>query len=79
MAGIAAIHDALGNIDSASGHILFVSDIKGPVNDTAVNAHAQFDFVLILESFADLDCASCRTFRVTEEDQSHAVAGRSTD
>ena len=40
MAGIAAAHDALGDVDSGSGRVRSVVDIRNTANRTAVNSHA---------------------------------------
>src|ERR1700745_3408622 len=50
VAGIAAAHDALGNVDSGSGRVRSVIDIRNMANRTAVNSHPYSQGGAILES-----------------------------
>jgi hypothetical protein len=43
MPGIAAIHHALRNIDSRTGYVRFLINIRDSVDGTAVNSHPQPD------------------------------------
>ena len=48
MLGIAAIHHPLHNVDSRTGYVRFVVNIRDSVDRTTVNSHPQTDVRMIL-------------------------------
>jgi hypothetical protein len=79
VSGIAAIHDALRQIDSRTGYVRFLIYIRDSVNRTAVNSHPQQDLRVILQGSANLESTSRRFFRTAEENECHPIAGRHSD
>jgi hypothetical protein len=79
MSGIAAIHDALRQINSRTGYVRFLVYIRDSVDRTAVNSHPQQDLRLLLQGSADLESTSRRFFRTVEESERHPIAGRHSD
>ena len=57
MAGIAAIHNALRNIDSGAGNVSLLIKIGDFVNRTAVDAHAHGKLWMAPQCFGNLDRA----------------------
>src|ERR1700758_828394 len=75
MAGVAAIHHPLRDIDSRSSNIGSIVDVRDFVDRAAVDAHAEAERGLS-QAACNLDCATCRSFRSGKENQNHSVAGR---
>ena len=79
MSGIAAIHHALRNIDSGTGYVRFLINIRDSVDGTAVDSHPQLDGRMILQRSANLQRTSRRFLRTAEENERHPIAGRHSD
>src|SRR6266487_4386959 len=75
MPGIAAIHHSLRNIDSRTGYVRFLINVRDSVDWTAVNSHPQLDAGMILQRSANLERAPGRFFRTVEENERHPIAG----
>src|SRR5713226_9479508 len=77
--GIAAIHHTLRNIDTRTGYVRFLINIRDPIDGTAVNSHPQPDAWMILQCSANLERTPGRFFRTVEENERHPIAGRHPD
>jgi hypothetical protein len=78
VAGIAAIHHALSNVDSGSGNVRLLVEIGHFVDRTAVNSHANTKFRMIPERVANLNRAKNWRFQVAK-DKRAAVTGWQTE
>jgi hypothetical protein len=76
MSGIAAIHHTLRHIDSRTGYVRFLIDVRDPVDRAAVNSHPQLDTRMILQRSANFERTSHRLFRAVKKNKRHSVAGR---
>lgn len=74
MAGAAAIHHPLREIDSGAGDVGAIVHVLHLLDRTAVNADAQPNFGPILQRRADLQGAFERGFQVIEKDQRHTIS-----
>ena len=79
MPGIAAIHHSLRHVDSGTGYIHFLINIRDSVDRAAVNSHPQLDTRMILQRSADLERTPGRFFRTVEENERHPIAGWHSD
>src|SRR5438552_16698863 len=73
VSSIAAIQHTLCDINSCPCHIGFVVNIGDSVDWAAVNSHPQLDTRVILQSSADLECASYRFFRALKKKERYLV------
>ncbi len=62
MAGVAAIHHPLGDVDPGAGDVRLLVQIGNGVDWTAVNAHSDTKGRMVSQSFADLHSAENRRF-----------------
>ncbi len=76
MPGIAAIHNALGDIDSRSCYVGFVINIGDSIDRAAVNTHPQLNVRMISQGFANLQRTSHRLFRTLKKKERHPVPCR---
>ena len=74
--GIAAIHDSLGHVNSATGDIGASAHISDFADWTAMNSHSDGNVGMGLECLRNLERALCGFLRAIAKDQRHAVAGR---
>jgi hypothetical protein len=74
--GVAAIHHALRNVDSRTGYVRFLINIRDSVDGTAVNSHPQPDAWMILQCSANLECAPGGFLRTAEKGERHPITGR---
>ena len=74
--GIAAIHDALGDVDPGAGNVRLLVQIGDFVNRTTVDAHAHPNLGMTLECLGDFLGAKYRCLRVVTESKRAAVTGR---
>src|SRR4026207_1568571 len=79
VAGIAAVHDALREIDSGTGNVRPVVYVQHLLDRTAVDPHAQMDLWMRLQCLSELRGTADWSFRVFEENQNHSVTGRQTE
>ncbi len=77
--GIAAIHHALGHIDSATRDVGALVHIQDFIHGTAVDAHSHLHLGSSFQRRADLQSAMCRRFRAVAEDQRHSLTARQPD
>jgi len=74
MAGVAAIHYPLGDVDSSACYIYSMVDIADFAYGPAVNSHTDEDwFRLIFECTGDLKRTADGRLRTIAEDESHAI------
>jgi hypothetical protein len=74
MAGVAAIHYPLGDVDSGTGDIYSMVDIADFADWAAVNSHTDEDrFRLIFECTGDLKRTADGRLGTIAEDESHAI------
>ena len=78
VAGIAAIHHALSNVDSGSGNVRLLVEIGHLVDRTAVNTHADAKFRMIPQRVGNLNRAKNWRFQVAKDERA-AVTGRQTE
>src|SRR6184192_3061316 len=76
VSGIAAVHDPLCDIDASASHIRFSGCVDDPTHGSAVYAHSQLKFRMLLESAAYFQRAFNRRFRAMVKNQRDAVARR---
>ena len=74
--GIAAIHDALRDINSRARDVRAVVHIRGLAHGTAMNSHSHFDFWICSQRRADLQRTLRGRFRVVAKDQRYPVTRR---
>ena len=79
VAGIAAIHDALRDVDAAAGDVAVGVDVRNAVDRAAVNSDAQLDVRMAAENFRQLQRAADGGLRIAKEHQRHSVSGRQTN
>ena len=79
VSGIAAIHDALCEIDSRARDICALVDVEQFVNGAAVDSHAQSDLGRILQGGDDFGRAFDRRFWVAEKYEDDAIASRQSN
>src|ERR1041385_3866179 len=75
MTGIAAIHDALGDVYAAAGDVQVRIYIWKAIDRAAVDAHSQLGVGIILQVASDLSGAAQWSRRVLEKHHGHAIAG----
>src|SRR6187397_2471912 len=76
VAGIAAIHHSLRDIDSYASDVLAPICILYMMDRAAVNSHPHRQTRLRAQSSANLSSAFDRLFHGTRENQRHAIASR---
>ena len=76
VAGVAAIHHSLGDVDPGAGDIGLLVQIADLVNRTAVHTRADFQFWMTLQCLADFHGAENRRLRAVAKNQRDAVARR---
>jgi hypothetical protein len=54
VACIAAVHDALSNVDAAARNVTIGIDVRNSIDRSSVNAHAQLDFRPVTKTFYKL-------------------------
>ena len=67
MAGIAAIHHALSNVDSGSGNVRLLVEIGHFIDRTAVNSHADAKFWMVPQRFGNFDGAKNWRFQIAKD------------
>src|SRR5207248_9010155 len=72
---VAAINDALRNVDAATGDVGAVIDIGDCANRTAMNTHSHSKIGATFQRFANLQGTLHGSVRRRRKNQSHAVAG----
>ena len=78
MAGIAAIHHPLSDVDSGSGNVRLLVEIGHLVDRTAVDSHSDAKFRMIPERVGNLNRAKDGHFQVAKDERA-AVTGRQTE
>ena len=63
MASVAAIHDALRDVDASASNVGLFVQISDFINWATVNSHADLQFGMLLEFFANFQRAKDRGFR----------------
>ncbi len=76
VSSIAAIDDALANIDAAPGHVDLIIHIGDLIDRSAMNSHAQVDIGVLFQRLLDFQRAPDRLFRTAEENQRHPISSR---
>ena len=76
VAGITAIHNALGHVDSRAGNVRTLIHVDYVADGPAVDAHAQLQLGVFDVRSRNFESAFHRLFRAGVEDQRHAIAGR---
>src|SRR5438874_6072476 len=76
MAGIAAIHHSLRDVDAYAGNVFAPVGILHMIDRTAVDSHPYWQTRLRAQSLANLQGAFDRLFHRTGENQRHAIARR---
>ena len=74
MTGVAAVHHALGDIDSGARDVGAIIDIQNFINGTAVDSHAQTKFRMSCQFAANFQRAPDRRFRIIKENKRDTVA-----
>ena len=77
--GIAAIHDALRDVNCGAGHARLLVHVDNAADRPAVHTHAQFEIGMFLERAADFEGTFRRLFGAVVENQRHAIAGRNLE
>jgi len=76
VSGVAAAHDALCHVNSSTGEIGLIVHICEWIDRATVNAHAQFEFRVVLQGLADFERALHGRFGIVGEHQHHSIARR---
>jgi len=79
VAGVAAVHHALRDVDAAPCHIERGVDVLNAVNRPGMDAHPQLDFGRTTQHLTMFEGALGRPFRPPEKHQRQAVTGGETD
>src|SRR5262245_23700292 len=79
MTSVATIHHTLSHVDSATGNVHVRVDIGNTINGSRMHPHTQFDLCISSKSATNLNGTAHSGFRVTEENESHAVARWQTE
>src|SRR6476620_4628460 len=79
VSGIAAVHDALCDIDAGASHVRFSGCVDDSTHGSTVYAHSQLKFRMILERAAYSQRAFNRRFWAMIKNQRDAVACRDFD
>ena len=66
VAGIAAIHDALRDVDAAAGDVAVGVDVRNAVDRAAVNSDAQLDVRMAAKNFRQLQRAADGGLRIAK-------------
>ncbi|HEX4667237.1 MAG TPA: hypothetical protein VH207_11605 [Chthoniobacterales bacterium] len=73
VAGIAAIHHALGHVYTRARDVRAPAHVRDLAHRSAVNAHAHRQLRVLLERFGNLERAARRLFRAMSKDQRHSI------
>jgi hypothetical protein len=76
VSGVAAIHDALRDVNAGAGDVRLLVQVGDLVDRSAVNAHSHFEFGMFFQLVGDFHGAQHRRFGCSAKDQRAAVARR---
>src|SRR3954451_17624406 len=79
VAGIATIHDSLGDINASSREVWSIVNVFDLINRSAMNPHANRAVRMVAEHRRYFERAPRRLLRAFEKKKHHAIAGRKTD
>ena len=79
MSGVAAIHDALGYVNTRTSDIQHVVYIGNAIDRSAMNSHSNVYIGITLQRLAQFQRASRGLFRAAKEKERHSIASRQPD
>src|SRR3954469_17359510 len=79
VAGIATIHDSLGDVNASSREIWAIVNVFDLINRTAMNPHANWAVRTVAEHRRYFERAPRWLLRAFEKKKHHAVTGRKTN